>query len=632
MKIICSLLMTVMVSTAKAATYWVAPNGNDGNSCASIQGASDPGIYRATANGAIACLNEQSGHTVMVKPGYYFSGDYWINNPPSGTIFISQVKLGAKVYGGKTTGKFAGIDGGRSFITIRGFEVYDINSGIGLCGNICGQRGGPYSTNWIIEDNYFHHTQGTAFIQGHDTSLQNHVFRRNRFSHIGIYSPGYRPGMNVLYNIGNGTLIENNIFHDIVNGPSDCGGGEHPDSAGGCNGPYNPTTGTVIRNNVFYNVGRCDLHPWMIGANISNPLGAIAPGTTKIYGNLIYDSGCDQVPFVGLMLALYGAEGANEFYNNTLYNIRSGAAIWNGPGYTGARLRNNIVYGAARQIELNGLPAANVSNNLCGSAGEGCAIVGNPSFVNINGGDFHLNASSPAIDRGANVGLPYSGSSPDIGAYEYGASSVSTPQAPATANATLTLSATSAQPSSSVSVSVKNAPGNATDWVGLYRVGDNDVSFLDWKYLNNSQSAPSGGVNSATLNFSLPENIGSYEFRFFSTNGFSRLAVSAMIVVMNGPKLSVSATTVSPGQSVTVNVNGGPGNAKDWVGLYKVGAADRSFLNWKYLNNTKTAPATGMTAGKLTFKMPATPGEYEFRFYENDGYTMLAKSVIIRVQ
>lgn len=34
------------------------------------------------------------------------------------------------------------------------------------------------------------------------------------------------------------------------------------------------------------------------------------------------------------------------------------------------------------------------------------------------GSDFHLQASSPCINAGVNVGLPYSGSAPDIGAYE----------------------------------------------------------------------------------------------------------------------------------------------------------------------------------------------------------------------
>jgi peptidoglycan hydrolase-like protein with peptidoglycan-binding domain len=41
-----------------------------------------------------------------------------------------------------------------------------------------------------------------------------------------------------------------------------------------------------------------------------------------------------------------------------------------------------------------------------------------PLFISST--DFHLQPSSPAINIGTNVGLPYNGSAPDIGVYEYG--------------------------------------------------------------------------------------------------------------------------------------------------------------------------------------------------------------------
>jgi len=42
----------------------------------------------------------------------------------------------------------------------------------------------------------------------------------------------------------------------------------------------------------------------------------------------------------------------------------------------------------------------------------------NPLFVNAAGGDFSLGSGSPAIDAGINVGLPYYGTAPDLGAIE----------------------------------------------------------------------------------------------------------------------------------------------------------------------------------------------------------------------
>jgi len=53
-------------------------------------------------------------------------------------------------------------------------------------------------------------------------------------------------------------------------------------------------------------------------------------------------------------------------------------------------------------------------------------VIGDPLFVDPANGDFHLQEDSPAIDNGLDMGLPYAGSAPDIGAYEYGLPTAST--------------------------------------------------------------------------------------------------------------------------------------------------------------------------------------------------------------
>jgi hypothetical protein len=54
------------------------------------------------------------------------------------------------------------------------------------------------------------------------------------------------------------------------------------------------------------------------------------------------------------------------------------------------------------------------------------ALVADPQFVNAMANDFRPAASSPAVDAGINVGLPYSGSAPDLGAFEYGEAAAKT--------------------------------------------------------------------------------------------------------------------------------------------------------------------------------------------------------------
>ena len=67
-----------------------------------------------------------------------------------------------------------------------------------------------------------------------------------------------------------------------------------------------------------------------------------------------------------------------------------------------------------------------VSHNLYWQAsflGSGAtdnnAVYQDPLFENVSEGDFHLRAGSPAIDAGVDVGLPYNGDAPDLGAFEY---------------------------------------------------------------------------------------------------------------------------------------------------------------------------------------------------------------------
>jgi hypothetical protein len=191
--------------------------------------------------------------------------------------------------------------------------------------------------------------------------------------------------------------------------------------------------------------------------------------------------------------------------------------------------------------------------------------------------------------------------------------------------------------SANVTVGVAGGPANTTDWVGLYLVGAADFPSLAWQYLNGTQTAPGTGVSSATLTFTMPSSPGRHELRFFANNGYTRLAISTNVITTSTGALTVdssavgSPVTVAPSASVTVGVTGGPANTTDWVGLYPIGGANSSYVAWKYLNGTQTAPGTGVSSATLTFTMPSTTGNYELRFLASNGYTRLAVSTAVAV-
>jgi hypothetical protein len=198
--------------------------------------------------------------------------------------------------------------------------------------------------------------------------------------------------------------------------------------------------------------------------------------------------------------------------------------------------------------------------------------------------------------------------------------------------AAITFSPAQAAPGQSIPVSATGGQASATDWIAVYAVGSPDDSFLDWKYLNNSQTAPASSVRPASLAFSAPTAPGPYEFRLFAAGDYTRLATSSTLTVAPPPATITSTSTkATPGQSIPVTAAGGTAAPTDWVALYLVGASDQSFIDWKYLSNSKTAPGASESPASLTFTAPTTPGSYEFRFFAAGDYTLLAKSVPVSV-
>jgi subtilisin family serine protease len=98
-----------------------------------------------------------------------------------------------------------------------------------------------------------------------------------------------------------------------------------------------------------------------------------------------------------------------------------------------------------------------------------------------------------------------------------------------------------------------------------------------------------------------------------------------IIVPIDPPAvLTVNATAVAPSTPVTLTLSAAFGGGSDWLALAQVGSSDRSFVTYTYVGS-------GVTTRTWTVTMPLTPGQYEFRYFPDNGYTRAGTSPAVTV-
>ncbi|HEY7288443.1 MAG TPA: S8 family serine peptidase [Vicinamibacterales bacterium] len=184
---------------------------------------------------------------------------------------------------------------------------------------------------------------------------------------------------------------------------------------------------------------------------------------------------------------------------------------------------------------------------------------------------------------------------------------------------TLTVDTTSAVTGAPVTVTLAGGFGGSQDWIALAPTTAANTGYVQYIYVG-------AGVSSRTWTVTMPSTPGTYEFRLFLNNGYTRAATSQTVTVQSGtaPTLGVSATSVKTGAAVTVTLVNGYGGGSDWLALAASSAADTNYVQYVYVGN-------GVTTRTWTVNMPATAGTYEFRLFLNNSYTRAATSPPVTV-
>ncbi|MBD3583217.1 fibronectin type III domain-containing protein [Flavobacterium selenitireducens] len=187
------------------------------------------------------------------------------------------------------------------------------------------------------------------------------------------------------------------------------------------------------------------------------------------------------------------------------------------------------------------------------------------------------------------------------------------------ANTQIQLDTIAYMPNTPIEVSFSDTPGNSTDWIGIYKNGQNPGSATPstiWAYTNGNIS----GSHIFTSGLTQP---GRYYATLMENDGYTEIAERKQFYV--GPFVNVSTNQAAypTGSAVTVTFSNGPNLNLDWIGIYKVGQTPGSVnsTRWNYCNGT---------SGSFTFNGLAD-GYYYVQYFLQDGYDTVGEKVFFQV-
>ena len=186
---------------------------------------------------------------------------------------------------------------------------------------------------------------------------------------------------------------------------------------------------------------------------------------------------------------------------------------------------------------------------------------------------------------------------------------------------TLTISASPVAPGASETVTLTGGFGGVNDWLALASTTSPNSSNVQWVYVGN-------GVTTRTWTVNMPSSPGTYEFRLFLNNGYTRAATSPPVTVVAPPSPVPVLTSLSPPSiptgtsSFTLTVNGSgfvSTSVVRWNGANRtttfvnstqlkatIPASDRAALGTAEVTVATPAPGGGVSA-PLTFTVTPLP-------------------------
>jgi hypothetical protein len=364
--------------------YYVSPDGNDNNS-----GLADAPFK--TIQKAADLVNP--GDTVIIKDGVYTSSsETMVNINKGGTAdryitFKAEHKWGTILDGGNVSSYGINLGSGVSYVNFLNLEI----KGFLWMGIFC--NNGTSLSSYITIRGCKIHDIGRVFDQGDYGRCAIYFSKGNHHWTI---------TQNYIYNTGRTNTTDDFRMNK-----------DHAVYIGTAHSSEEASHDNVITYNVMYGTSGNTLNIGSYNDLIANNISAW-PNMNKAGG--------------GCFIVTEGAGGYNmTIANNIVYGLdpNNAFAIKSWTGYNGWSVKNNIVADGTMWASPGEGQSAMAGNNFGLKDCEYPSI--NPLFVSSdkNNADFHLQSSSAAINKGADLGMntditnKYINGIPDIGAYEY---------------------------------------------------------------------------------------------------------------------------------------------------------------------------------------------------------------------
>jgi len=448
-------------------SYYVATNGNDTSG-----DGSEGSPWRTIQHG----VNQLSaGDTLYVKAGTYDEGGtLTISSSGVATNYITVRSYPGDDVTIDASSHSTGIRISGSYIRFKGFELIGgTGSGIIVSGHDC-----------IIEDNIVRdvktltsapHGYWAITLSGYSNpACRNHTVQNNDIYVVepGATSAGSTSGPGIVFeeSYGGHVIRYNNIY---FTGTTNVHGRD-----GINNTPNFEYEDTVRDSDIYGNYiegatddgisldgNSCNVRVWnntITGTAMGVSIAPVIIGPAYIFRNVFYDPEEHWVGSCGGFKEGESGDGHVYVYHNTIaYDVCNSIGNYGFNNYGGSEWfsnvfsRNNIIFtdgpivgtyfpcpdmdydlmydtfdntSKSYWAKWNGNSYGSLNSFNSGTGQEAHGVAGQPTFVDRANGDFSLANGSPGIDQGvliygfndANSPWPYKGSTPDIGAFEYG--------------------------------------------------------------------------------------------------------------------------------------------------------------------------------------------------------------------